>query len=118
MLDTLTVRPANMSKAASGGFINATDCADYLVRKGMPFREAYMIVGRLVNQCIKAGESLDTLPLKDFRAVCPLFEEDIYQALDFHTCVNGRTVYGGPARDSVIKQIARIEEFLAERESN
>ena len=117
MVNTLTVRPANMSKAASGGFINATDCADYLVRKGMPFREAYMIVGRLVNHCIKAGESLDTLPLKDFRTVCPLFEEDVYQALELHTCVNGRTVYGGPGRESVIKQIERIEEFVAERES-
>jgi len=117
MLDTLTVRPANMSKAASGGFINATDCADYLVRKGMPFREAYMIVGRLVNHCIKAGESLDTLPLKDFRTVCPLFEEDVYHALELHTCVNGRTVYGGPGRESVMKQIERIEEFVAERES-
>jgi len=117
MVNTLTVRPANMSKAASGGFINATDCADYLVRKGMPFREAYMIVGRLVNHCIKAGESLDTLPLKDFRTVCPLFEEDVYYALELHTCVNGRTVYGGPARESVKKQIERIEEFVAERES-
>ena len=117
MVNTLTVRPANMSKAASGGFINATDCADYLVRKGMPFREAYMIVGRLVNHCIKAGESLDTLPLKDFRTVCPLFEEDVYHALELHTCVNGRTVYGGPGRESVMKQIERIEEFVAERES-
>ncbi len=116
MLDTLTVRPKNMSKAASGGFINATDCADYLVKKGMPFREAYMIVGRLVNLCIKAGESLDTLPLKDFRAVSALFDEDVYQALELRTCVNGRTVYGGPARESVQTQIARIVEFVSERD--
>ena len=116
MLDTLTVRPRNMARAASGGFINATDCADYLVKKGMPFREAYMIVGRLVNMCIKAGESLDTLPLKDFRSISNLFDEDVYEALQLKTCVNGRKVYGGPAKESVEQQIASIESFLSERE--
>ncbi len=115
MLDTLTVKEKNMRNAASGGFINATDCADYLVKKGMPFREAYMIVGRLVNQCIKAGETLDTMPLKDFRAVSPVFDTDVYQALELNTCVNGRKVYGGPAREAVEQQIAAIEDFLKER---
>lgn len=115
MLDTLTVKPRNMARAASGGFINATDCADYLTRKGMPFREAYMVVGRLVHMCIKTGESLDTLTLKDFRSVCALFDEDVYEALQLKACVNGRKVYGGPAEDSVKQQIARIEEFLAQR---
>jgi len=115
MLDTLTVREKNMAKAASGGFINATDCADYLVKKGMPFREAYMIVGRLVNMCIKTGESLDTLPLKDFRAVSSLFDEDVYDALQLKTCVNGRKVYGGPSEESVTKQIELIEAFINER---
>ena len=115
MLDTLTVKEKNMRAAASGGFINATDCADYLVKKGMPFREAYMIVGKLVNFCIKAGETLDTLPLKDFKAVSPVFEEDVYQALELGTCVNGRQVYGGPSAESVQQQIGRIKAFLAER---
>ena len=115
MLDTLTVKEKNMAKAASGGFINATDCADYLVKKGMPFREAYMIVGRLVNMCIKTGESLDTLPLKDFRAVSNLFDEDVYDALQLKTCVNGRKVYGGPSEESVLKQIELIEGFVNER---
>ena len=115
MLDTLTVRPKDMARAAAGGFINATDCADYLTKKGLPFREAYMIVGRLVNQCIKAGDTLDTMTLKDFRSVSPLFDEDVYTALALHTCVNGRKVYGGPARESVEKQIALIEEFVQER---
>ena len=115
MLDTLTVKEKNMARAASGGFINATDCADYLVKKGMPFREAYMIVGRLVNVCIKAGESLDTLPLKDFRAVSNLFDEDVYDALQLKTCVNGRKVYGGPSEESVLKQIELIEGFVNER---
>ena len=112
MLDTLTVKEKNMARAASGGFINATDCADYLVRKGLPFREAYMIVGRLVNMCIRNGESLDTLPLKDFRAISNLFDEDVYDALQLKTCVNGRKVYGGPAADSVTKQIELIEAFI------
>ena len=116
MLDTLTVLPKNMRSAASGGFINATDCADYLVKKGMPFREAYMIVGRLVNMCIKSGETLDTLPLKDFRSISNLFDADVYQALELKTCVNGRTVYGGPAADSVKQQIANIKAFVEARE--
>ena len=99
----------------AGGFINATDCADYLVKKGLPFREAYMIVGRLVNLCIKTGDTLDTLTLKDFRAISGLFDEDVYKALELKTCVNGRSVYGGPARESVEKQISNIEGFLAQR---
>ena len=115
MLDTLTVLPKNMRKAASGGFINATDCADYLTKKGMPFREAYMIVGRLVNLCIKAGETLDTLPLKDFRSISNLFDADVYQALELKTCVNGRKVYGGPAKEAVEQQIANIKAFVEER---
>ena len=116
MLDTLTVLPNNMRKAASGGFINATDCADYLTKKGMPFREAYMIVGRLVNMCIKAGETLDTLPLKDFRSISNLFDADVYQALELKTCVNGRKVYGGPAKEAVEQQIANIKAFVEARE--
>ncbi len=115
MVDTLTVRPKNMAKAAAGGFINATDCADYLVKKGMPFREAYMIVGRLVNLCIKNGETLDTLTLRDFRAISGLFDEDVYEALALKTCVNGRQVYGGPSAKSVAVQIENIETFLAQR---
>ena len=116
MVNTLSVRRHNMERAAAGGFINATDCADYLVKKGMPFREAYMIVGRLVNMCIKSGETLDTLPLKDFRSISNLFDADVYQALELKTCVNGRTVYGGPAADSVKQQIANIKAFVEARE--
>ncbi len=115
MVDTLTVKPKNMAKAASGGFINATDCADYLVKKGMPFREAYMIVGRLVHMCIKSGESLDTLTLRDFRAISGLFDEDVYEALELATCVKGRQVYGGPAPEAVEQQIAAIRAFVEER---
>lgn len=106
-----------MSRAASAGFINATDCADYLVKKGLPFREAYMIVGRLVNQCIRTGDTLDTLTLRDFRAISGLFDADVYDALALKTCVNGRKVYGGPAKESVEKQISLIEEFVSVRRS-
>ncbi len=115
MLDTMTVLPRNMQKAASGGFINATDCADYLTRKGMPFREAYMIVGRLVNNCIKSGDTLDTLTLRDFRAVSGLFDGDIYDALSLKNCVNGRAVTGGPAESEVQRQIAYIQAFVDAR---
>ena len=117
MVDTLTVKAKNMQRAAAGGFINATDCADYLVKKGMPFREAYMIVGRLVNMCIKNGDTLDTLTLRDYRAISELFDEDIYDALQLSTCVNGRTVYGGPSAESVTTQIEHIEQFIAEHGS-
>ena len=115
MLDTLTVRPKNMARAASGGFINATDCADYLGRKGMPFRDAYMIVGRLVNMCIKSGDTLDTLPLKDFQSVSGAFGPDVYQALELKTCVGGRKVYGGPSPESVKMQIENIQKFVDAR---
>ena len=104
-----------MERAAAGGFINATDCADYLVKKGMPFREAYMIVGRLVNLCIKNHETLDTLTLRDFRAISELFDEGVYEAMALKNCVNGRKVYGGPSKEAVTKQIQLIEEFVAQR---
>ena len=115
MLNTLTVRPKDMAKAAAGGFINATDCADYLTKKGMPFREAYMIVGRLVNMCIQSGETLDTLTLRDFRAISNLFDGDIYDALDLKHCVSERKVFGGPSHDDVVRQINYIKDFVAQR---
>ena len=115
MVDTLTVKQRNMQKAAAGGFINATDCADYLVKQGLPFRDAYMIVGRLVHMCLKTGETLDSLPLKDFQSVSGAFGPDVYQALELKTCVGGRKVYGGPAPDSVKTQIEHIKEFVEAR---
>ena len=114
MLQTLTIRPKNMAKAAAGGFINATDCADYLVKKGMPYREAYMIVGRLVNMCIRSGENLETLTLRDFRAISDLFDSDVYEALELKHCVHERKVYGGPSKDDVTRQIQYIKDFVAD----
>ena len=114
MVNTLSVRRHNMERAAAGGFINATDCADYLVKKGMPFREAYMIVGRLVNMCIKSGENLETLTLRDFCAICDLFDSDVYEALELRHCVHERKVYGGPSKDDVTRQIQSIKDFVAQ----
>lgn len=116
MIDTLSVNRLNMRNAANGGFISATDCADYLAKRGMPFREAYGIVGKLVDHCIRSGQSLETLPLADYQAISPLFGEDVYDSLTLEACVEGRSVYGGPAKDSVRKQIERIRNFVKERE--
>ncbi len=116
MLKSLTVKSKNMARAASSGFINATDCADYLVKKGMPFREAYMIVGRLVNMCIKSGENLETLTLRDFCAISDLFDSDVYEALELKHCVHERKVFGGPSKDDVTRQIQYIKDFVAQRD--
>lgn len=116
MLETMTVLPKNMRKAASGGFINATDCADYLTKKGVPFRDAYKTVGRLVNQCIKADETLETMTMRDFAAISNKFSDDVYDALDLRTCVAERKVVGGPAPQEVTRQIDKIEKFVADVE--
>ncbi len=116
MFRTMTLRKKNMRQAASEGFINATDCADYLVKKGLPFRDAYMIVGRLVNNCIRTGNTLDTMTLRDFAAICKEFGPDVYDALDLTNCVKERKVPGGPAPKEVSRQIGRIEEFLKDAE--
>lgn len=113
MFTTLTIRKENMLRAASQGFINATDCADYLVKKGVPFRDAYMIVGRLVNLCIKTEENLETLTLRDFHAISDKFQGDVYDALSLHTCVNERKAPGGPAGPAVMAHIKEIEKFIA-----
>lgn len=114
MFATMTLRKKNMRKAASEGFINATDCADYLTKKGVPFRDAYMITGRLVNNCIRSGETLETLTLRDFAAISKEFGQDVYEALDLKTCVEGRKAVGGPAPAEVTRQIGRIEDFVNE----
>lgn len=114
MLRTMTVLPENMRKAAAKGFINATDCADYLVKKGLPFRDAYKAVGQLVNICIQTEQTLETLPLVEYQAICPDFDEGVYEAINLDNCVNGRNVTGGPSRESVLRQIKYVEEHLDE----
>ena len=114
MIATMKTRPDKMRAAAAGGFINATDCADYLVKKGMPFRDSYRIVGGLVAQCIAGHQTLETLPLEDYQKASPLFDQDVYQAISLETCVEGRTSYGGPAPSSVLAQaddtLARLNQ--------
>ena len=112
MIDTLTFYPERMRSAASRGFLNATDCADYLTKKGLPFREAYTMVGQLVRLCIETGFTLETLPLERYKAVSSAFEDDVYNAIRLETCVYGRNVPGGPAPEAVRMQIAHMRNSL------
>ncbi len=112
MLRTMRVLKDNMRAVAAKGFINATDCADYLVKKGLPFRDAYKITGHLVAVCIERGTTLEELELDAYRKACPSFDEDVYQAISLDTCVAERKVYSGPAKESVLKQIEKAKEVL------
>lgn len=105
MIETMTVLKENMRNAAAKGFINATDCADYLVGKGLPFRDAYKATGELVALCIDKGVTLETLDLSEYKAVCDLFDEEVYTAINLEKCVADRLVAGGPSKESVAKQI-------------
>jgi argininosuccinate lyase len=115
MLASATVRRDNMRAAAAGGFINATDCADYLVKKGMPFRDAYAVTGRLVGICAAEGLTLETLPLERYRENSPLFENDVFDAIRLETCLRERRSDGGPAPEAVRAQIGSVKSFLEER---
>ncbi len=112
MLETARFNKENMLAAGKRGFINATDCADYLVKKGMPFRDAYGVVGRLVAKCVQKGATLDELSLDDYRAESELFDEDVYKAIDLIECVKGRKAIGGPAPEAVQKHIDKIKETV------
>ena len=113
MLATMTAKPENMKKAAQGGFINATDLADYLVKKGLPFRSAYKISGQIVAKCIAEGKVLETLSLDEYKAFSELFDEDLYKDIDLLTCVEKRISEGGTSQASVDAQIAFVKERLA-----
>lgn len=112
MLQTMKVRRENMRKAAARGFLNATDCADYLVKKGMPFRDAYKISGTLVAACIEKDLTLEELPLVEYQKYSPLFQVDLYDAIALETCVQGRISEGGPAPAAVLRQIAGAKADL------
>ena len=112
MIDTMKILPDNMRKAAAGGFINATDCADYLVKKGLPFRDAYKATGELVALCIDKGLTLETLPIEEYKNVCSTFDNDVYNAISLEACVNDRAVFGGPAQSSTTTQITNIKKQL------
>ena len=108
MISTMKVKKENMMKAAQRGFINATDLADYLTKKGMPFRSAYKISGAIVAYCIEHNQVLETLPLDTYREFSDLFEEDLYTDIDLYTCVNKRNSAGGTSVPSVESQIAYV----------
>ena len=113
MIETLRPLPENMKAAAQKGFINATDLADYLVKKGMPFRSAYKIAGALVAHCIGEGTVLEALPLEVYRTYSELFEEDLYPEIDLVACVKKRNSEGGASPASIDAQIAYAKQMLA-----
>jgi len=112
MIATMTVKKEKLRQAASGGFINATDCADYLVKKGLPFRDAYRVSGRLVAYCIENKTDLESLTLDTYKTFSPLFDEGVYKAVNLENCVNERKVYGGPSKESVLRQIELVKNYI------
>ena len=110
MIDTMTVLEENMRNAAAKGFINATDCADFLVSKGLPFRDAYKATGELVAFCIKNNLTLETLPIEEYKKVCDLFDDGVYTAINLEKCVNDRTCLGAPSPDNVVARANSILE--------
>ncbi len=112
MIKTMTVNKKTMEESAKKGFTNATDAADYLVNKGVPFRDAHGIVGQLVLYCIEKNISLDEMSLDEYKAISPVFENDIYEAISLETCVEKRETIGAPSRTSMEKVIAINEEYL------
>ena len=111
MIETMTAKPEAMKKAAQRGFINATDLADYLVRKGLPFRSAYKISGAIVGDCVKSGAVLEELPLETYQQYSDLFDSDVYEVIDLTAGVEKRTSAGGPAK--VQEQIDYVTACLA-----
>ena len=112
MLKTTTFNKEKMKKSATGGFTNATDAADYLVNKGVPFRDAHGIIGQLVLYAISQNKDLDELTLEEFKNISDVFEKDVYQAIDVNTCVNKRNTIGACGQEMMKKVIALNEEYL------
>ena len=110
MLDTMTVRRDRMLNGAKGGFTNATDVADYLVKRGLPFRDAHGVVGRMVAYCIENDTVIDALSMEEMKTFSPLIEDDIYDAISLETCVNQRKLIGGPAMETVKAVIAEYKK--------
>lgn len=113
MIDTMTFNKDVMESSAKNGFTNATDAADYLVNHGVPFRDAHGIVGQLVLFCEGKGISLDDMTLDEFKAISPVFEEDIYDAISLKTCVDKRLTIGAPGKEAMDKVIAINKEYLS-----
>lgn len=116
MIETMKTLPENMLRAAQKGFINATDLADYLTAKGLPFRTAYKLVGQIVGSCVRQGKVLETMTLAEYQTCSPLFEEDLFEAIDLKACVEKRTSFGGAAPESVLQQVKWAREQLEKGE--
>ena len=112
MIDTFKVIKENMRKAANKGFINATDCADYLTKKQIPFRKAYKIVGNLVAYCIEKNKTLEDLTLDEYKNIDKTFEKDIYDAIKLENCIKNRNLIGGPSNKTVEQRIEEVNNFL------
>ena len=113
MLATMKFNKEKMHDSANKGFTNATDAADYLVNHGVPFRDAHGIVGRIVLYCLDKKIAIDDMSLDELKAICPVFEEDIYEAISMDTCVNKRLTVGAPGKDAMEKVIALHKEYLS-----
>ena len=113
MLATMKIRKENMLQGAKGGFTNATDAADYLVKKGLPFREAHEVVGKMVAYALSNNKALDEFTMDEFKACSPIFEDDVYDAISMKTCVDGRSIIGGPAAETVKKAIEAGKNYLS-----
>ena len=112
MVDTMLVKKENMKKAAQKGFINATDCADYLVKKGLPFRDAYKITGTIVGICVEKDKTLEELSVDEYKKVSKVFEDDVYEYIDLLNCLKQRNVIGGPSPEKVSEHIKFIKNWL------
>lgn len=118
MLRTATFRVKNMHSSANAGFANATDCADYLVKRGVPFRDAHAVSGRLVAYCLDKGCALDDLSLEELRSFSPAFEKDVYQAISLHSCVAARKLTGGPAPERVLAAVQAGRAWLEKQKED
>lgn len=115
MIATMTIKKDNMLNGSKGGFTNATDVADYLVKKGLPFREAHSVVGQMVFYCIERNIALDDLSMEQFKEFSDIIDKDIYNAISMETCVNDRKVIGGPAKEIVESAIKAAKEFIRQQ---
>jgi argininosuccinate lyase len=118
MLATIKVKSDNMLKAAQGGFTNATDIADYLVKKGVPFRTAHEIIGKMVLYCIQNNKTIDELSMEEFNKFSPAISHDVYREISLHKCVSERKLPGGPAKESILQSIQKARMFISKYKSN
>jgi argininosuccinate lyase len=112
MIETMKAIPENMYSASKKGFINATDLADYLTKRGVPFRTAYKIVGTVVGKCVKEGITLDEVPLEEYKSYSEIFDNDLYDEISLETCIRKRISKGSTGYESVAEQINYVESQL------